>query len=288
MPAPSVRIPEAFRTFFDDAAVFPPGLAALDRAVKDHVARRSSILADAVGPLVLPLKDVSEAKKLAACEDLSGGPVPISIVTPAGQLPKALEAVRAVGPQLRVAAIELKTTTGVENYTRELCQASQATGIAVYAELTAAQVADGVLDIVEGTAMRLKYRTGGIEAHMFPTPAELAAVITAAVAKDIPFKLTAGLHKGVRYTNTCTGFTHHGFLNVAVAVAIAQKGAGTEQLEAALAETDAGRLVDQYRAQPGSWRRSFTSFGTCSVAEPAENLERLWLIPAGATVLPKS
>ena len=33
------RVPAQFVAFFDDAATFPPGLAPLEKAVTDHVAR---------------------------------------------------------------------------------------------------------------------------------------------------------------------------------------------------------------------------------------------------------
>lgn len=280
----------AFIAFFDDAAVFPPGLAPLDQAIADHVARRSTPLAAAVGPLVLPLADLTQARELAAGQDLSAGPVRVSVVTPAGMLPAALEARAAAGPELRITAVELKTSPGQAGWERELTEAiaaAAASGIEIYVELTAGQIAAGALDIMAGTGVRLKYRTGGIEDHLFPTPAQLAATLASAVGKKIPFKLTAGLHQAVRYTNPVTGFTHHGFLNIAVAAARARQGADAGRLEATLLETDGHALTARFRSLsptdgiPADWRREFISFGTCSVAEPAESLEELGLLPAG-------
>lgn len=280
-PFPILMVPENFHAFFDDAAVFPPGLAPLERAVHDHVRRRSTVMAAAVGPLVLPLTDLPEAKKLAAAEDLSDGPVSISVVTPAGELQQALESIPAVSPELAVDAIELKTSPNILDWSQEIREAAEVAGVEVFVELTVAQVASGALDLFAGTSLRLKYRTGGLEKHLFPTSTELANVIAAAVARETPFKLTAGLHEAVRYTNTASGFTHHGFLNIAVAASLAQQGAHTGDLEAVLSETNGDQLVEQFLAQPDKWRRTFTSFGTCSVSEPLESLERLGLCPAG-------
>lgn len=291
------QVPRAFLAFFDDAAVFPPGLAPLDRAISDHVTRRRTPLAAAVGPVVLPLADLARARELAAGQDLSAGPVLVSVVAPAGGPSAALEASAVAGPELRIIVVELKTSPEKADWERELTEAvaaaktgaastAAAAGVQIYVELTAAQIAAGALDMIAGTGVRLKYRTGGIEEHLFPTPAQLAATLTAATAREIPFKLTAGLHQAVRYTNEATGFTHHGFLNIAVAAALAQQGNDAGQLEEALLETDSHRLTAWFRslspAGPISpdWRRDFISFGTCSVAEPAESLEELGLLPA--------
>ena len=59
-----------------------------------------------------------------------------------------------------------------------------------------------------------KFRTGGPTAEAVPDDAELAAFIAPCLDRGSPFKLTAGLHHAVRYTETETGFEHHGFLNV--------------------------------------------------------------------------
>jgi hypothetical protein len=285
-----IHIPSAFVAFFDDAAVFPPGLAPLDQAIADHVARRHTPWAAAVGPLVLPLADLPQARELAASQDLSGGAIMVSVVTPAGGLAAALAARAALAPELLITAVELKTSLQKAAWERELNEAIHAAaGIHIYVELTAAQVADGALEVIAGSGVRLKYRTGGIEDHLFPTPEQLAATLSSAVGKNIPFKLTAGLHQAVRYTNPVTGFTHHGFLNIATAAALARQGAGPDQLEEMLHETDHRTLTAAFRSlSPGDgtsppWRGEFISFGTCSVAEPAESLEKLGLLPAGTS-----
>ncbi|MGN7246887.1 hypothetical protein ACTHQ1_04040 [Janibacter anophelis] len=274
-------VPEQFVEFFDDAATFPPGLAPVERAVTDHVARRASLLDGAVGPAVLALVDLPEAAGIAAGLDLAGGPVEVSVVTPAGALEQALAARTEVAPHLRIVAVELKTDpTDRAVWTEQVREAAQVTDLPVYVELTAGQVADGALDELAGTPLRLKYRTGGIEAHLFPTPQELGDVLTAAVAAGLPFKLTAGLHEAIRYTNATTGFTHHGFLNIALATEAARAGEDREVVAGWLAETDPERLARAGAASDGRWRESFTSFGTCSVGEPADALRRLDLFPA--------
>lgn len=275
------EVPEQFVAFFDDAATFPPGLAPVDEAVRDHVERRSAPFVTAVGPAVLALADLPRARELAAGLDLSGGPVEVSVVTPAGALTEALDAAKGVGPELCVVAIELRTDpSDKETWTAQIHEAATVQGLPVFVELTAGQVAHGALDLLAGTGLQLKYRTGGIEAHLFPTPQELGAVLAAAVAADLPFKLTAGLHEAIRHTSATTGFTHHGFLNIALATEAARTGQPREQVAAWLAETEPARLAEATAASDGRWRQSFRSFGTCSVDEPADSLRRLELFPA--------
>lgn len=278
-------VPEQFVGFFDDAATFPPGLAPVEQAVRDHIARRSAPFVTAVGPAVLALADLPRAREVAAELDLSAGPVEVSVVTPAGALGEALDRAKGVLPELTLVAMELKTDpSDRETWTAQIGEAAAAAtavdGLEVFVELTADQVADGALDLLAGTGLKLKYRTGGIEAHLFPTPEELGSVLAAAVAAGLPFKLTAGLHEAIRYTNPTTGFTHHGFLNIALATQSARAGEPAEQVAGWLAETDPGRLAEAAAGSDGRWRESFRSFGTCSVGEPADALRRLQLFPA--------
>lgn len=277
-------VPAQFAGFFDDAATFPPGLAPLEKAITDHVARWANPLVAAVGPAVLKLEDLPEARQVAAGLDRGDRAVEVSAVTPAGQLQAALDAAEQAGPELRVIAVELKTDPSDQDvWAAQLREAAAETGLPVFVELTADQIRGGALELLEGTGLRLKHRTGGIEARLFPTPGQLAAVLVEAVAARIPFKLTAGLHEAVRHTNPATGFTHHGFLNIAMATEEARAHEPAERMARLLTETDPEPLVELARASDGVWRESFTSFGTCSVGEPAASLERLGLFPHGLT-----
>jgi len=271
-------VPEQFIGLFDDAATFPPGLAPVETAVTEHVARRGNRFVSAVGPAVLALKDLPEARRVARTLDLAGGPVNVSAVTPVGALDEALHAVDGIGPELCMVAIELKVDQAERDAWTEQVQAAAAVeGMPIFVELTAEQIADGALEALAGTELRLKYRTGGIEAHLFPTPEQLGDVLVRATDAAVPFKLTAGLHEAVRYTDTVTGITHHGFLNIALATQAARARRPVGQVVALLAETDGAVLAQACATSDGRWRESFRSFGTCSVSEPADSLHRLGL-----------
>ena len=82
-------------------------------------------------------------------------------------------------------------------------------------------------DEVAAAELRLKFRTGGLEAAAFPAAARAGRWIDAALDRETPFKCTAGLHNAVRHTGE-DGFEHHGFLNVLVATRHAFDGASVD------------------------------------------------------------
>ena len=99
--------------------------------------------------------------------------------------------------------------------------------------------------------MAAKFRTGGLAAELFPTPVELAAVICACRDRQLPFKLTAGLHHAVRHNDPETGFTHHGFVNILAATLAAVDGAEVVDVAERLAATDPVPLIEAVRPRVG-------------------------------------
>jgi hypothetical protein len=262
---------------FDDAALFPPGDAPMAAAVPAHRDLRSR-LGDLVGPFVVPA---------ARLEELTGhlgdGPAfDVSLIAAAGTLPAA--AARVAGEaRLALAAVEVPVVAGAAaaaEAVRALDDVLPA-GVPAAVEVPRTQARDEVLDVLTGTRYRAKLRTGGLRADLFPTPAELAGTLTACVRRGIAVKCTAGLHSAVAHTDPATGFAHHGFLNLLLAADAVASG---DPAEGWLAETDAGALVRALRswdADRGARARTvFTSFGTCSVLEPVEDLVALGLLPS--------
>ena len=98
----------------------------------------------------------------------------------------------------------------------------------------------------------------------------------------LAFKCTAGVHHAVRHRAADTGFEHHGFLNVLLAVAAALDDASPEQVAAELADRDAARVVAKISNLDvetiSAVRSLFTSFGTCSTDEPINDLVTLGLV----------
>jgi hypothetical protein len=101
-------------------------------------------------------------------------------------------------------------------------------------------------------------------------------------AEGVPFKATAGLHHAVRHLDRDTGYPHHGFLNLLVAVARALAGQDGAAVTAVLESTDADALVAEVGGLPEpavrAVRQVFASYGSCSLAEPVADLEALGLL----------
>ncbi|GAA2803735.1 hypothetical protein GCM10010441_30580 [Kitasatospora paracochleata] len=263
-----MTVPALFTGLFDDAAVFPPGDAPLPDAVAAHRTHRASWYAESVGPLLCGAGRIGE---LAA---LAGPDLPVGLVLPQGSAHLAPALADAAG--LTVATVEL-----ADPDVRQAVAALDALlpeGVTAAVELPRAGRPEDALDALAGTPYRAKYRTGGLSADAFPDEAELAAFLAGCAERGLPYKCTAGLHHAVRHTDAATGFEHHGFLNVLLASLAGDRKVAADVLaerNGAVLAGAAGELTDP---QIAHIRRHFTSFGTCSIAEPLEDLETLGLL----------
>jgi len=271
-------LPSAWRGLVDDAAIFPPGDAPLPEATAAHLARRSQPYGDLVGTFVAKDTDLPalKATPLALSVVATGGAGAVAgIASLARKLHLAVEG-------LEIALRDAGDPVGAARRVGAAVDAARAEGqlddhVPVYVEIPADCSPAAWLaaaDEVAARELRLKFRTGGLDAAAFPTAGALAGWIDAALDRETPFKCTAGLHRAIRHTGD-DGFEHHGFLNVLVATGRAWDGARRDEVADALEERSAAALdtSDLDRA-----RRWFTSFGSCSVDEPRDDLVELGLI----------
>lgn len=268
----------------DDAAVFPPGLTPLPQAVRAHQARRTLWYAALTGPLVLAEAALPRLGPLPACE----APLRLSVTLPSGpsglrrvlgacaQLPVELSSVEVAVPD-DMSAVEL-----VDSLANEL---EVEHGLDVYVEVPRDTRYSAVIDGLRGH-YRAKFRTGGVRADLHPDEAELAAGVAAVVAAGVPFKATAGLHHAVRNTDPETGFEQHGFLNLLLATDALAAGGTESEACALLAERDGATVAGLVRgldpARVARARAVFTSFGTCSITDPRDELLALGVLTAPA------
>lgn len=270
-----MSIPLPFQRLVDDAAIFPPGLAPLPEAVRAHRAHPARPYADLVGPLVVDTARLDELGGL----DAAG--IAVSVVVPAPEELRGLGA-RAEATGVLLAGVEVKLGGAGSAAEQVATIATDAPGVPAYVEAPrpGEPAWAETLDAVAEHRLRLKFRTGGTEAAAFPTEDEVATWIAGAVGRGIAFKCTAGLHNAVRHTGPATGFEHHGYLNILLATARALAGASHGRLVATLAERDATALAEAVRTTPeiAAARSAFTSYGSCSVAEPYADLVALDLV----------
>lgn len=268
-----------FDGLFDDAALFPPGDAPMAAAVPAHRELRSH-LGGLVGPFVVPGARIDEL--LGCLGDADA--FEVSLIAAAGDLPTAAARI-AADPRLMLSAVEVPVVDDGAAAAKavQLLDAVLPAGVSAAIEVPRTGARDAVLDVLAGTKVRAKLRTGGLHADLFPSPRELAGTLHACVARGVAAKCTAGLHHAVRHTDPATGFDHHGFLNVLLAVGALTAGATPAVAATWLAETDSGTVATAVLTWPGDRaqraRASFTSFGTCSVREPVDDLVALGLLP---------
>ncbi len=139
-----------------------------------------------------------------------------------------------------------------------------------------------------------KLRCGGLEASSFPSPEQVAMVLTACRDADVPVKFTAGLHHPFRHWNASLNTSMHGFLNIFAAGVLAHahqldecavvriladeaaehftfdhEGMAWTDVRASVADIEAAR------------RSAVVSFGSCSFDEPREKLRAMHLLDSG-------
>jgi hypothetical protein len=232
----------------DHAPTFPPARLPTAEALAEDRRARASAEAWLLGRLVCPSSRLAE---LGGHEPVSvslvlDGPVPA-----AGGEATRVDAVEARWPELPAfegeVFVELPLDDGLEQNVEQL----------------------------KASGAFAKVRCGG---DRTPTSAELARFVRACANAGLPFKASAGLHQSVR------GGEAHGFLNLLAAALY------PERAEEALDEEDpAAFAVD---AQRFTWsgmesdapaiarmrRERFRSFGSCSFAEPVDELRALAIL----------
>jgi hypothetical protein len=266
-----------FRGLVDDAAVFPPGLAPLPRAVDEHLARRSQPWADLVGPLLVP---AASAPELLAVP--RAAPLDVALVARPGTTLDVVErALDELGrdPTLTVVGAEIAWSSGWAG--------SLGWGLPVSVEVPRGPdlvlALEDIRDHTGGQSpLQAKMRTGATDDHPVPDATELATFLRTCVDMDLGFKLTGGLHHAVAHT-TADGERQHGFVNLlcATRTALAQ-AADVPELEALLQERDPAPLLDiltrMSAADARVVRTFFTAYGCCGVTDPVHDLSTLGLI----------
>lgn len=279
-----------FAGLCDDAAMFPPGDAPAAAAVPGHAAHRAAWYAPLVGPLLVPAGRIDEVAAAIRVEaDLGGRPEQPDavLVVPGG--PRALHSALddARHRSLRVVGVEVACdragdAAGATRAAVAALREELPAGVGGVVEVRRGDGMAAALEAVAGTGWRAKLRTGGLAAEAFPGPAEVARFLRACVALHLPFKCTAGLHHAVRHTDPATGFTHHGFLNILAATHVARDGGDESDIADTLDQRSgrslAAAVADLPPDQVAATRAAFTAYGTCSIAEPLNDLAALDLI----------
>lgn len=278
----STLVPPLFAGLVDDASMLAPSTLGPDEAVAAFRERRGSWFGDLIGVLLVP-------SSVAGLGVPAAG-LTVGVVSDTGiaALPAAAAKLRDAGARVR--RLEAAVARRGEDPQPGLADlrrlAADHPDLDVYAEVPLSWGLLAALDALaaaraENVRIAPKFRVGGLAAELFPTPVELAAVICACRDRDLPFKLTTGTRHALRHTDPETGFTHHGFLNVLVAVGVARDGGEVAEVAESLAATHPLPLVEPARARRNETRHLWVSFGAADPTEPLTELVRLGLVNGG-------
>jgi hypothetical protein len=240
----------------DHAALFPPASMSVERALAEDRRLRYGPDAWLVGRFVVPATRV---------EELGDVPLRLTVVLD-GPLPE----------DPRIESVE----------SRPGADPDELAGLApeVYVEVALEDAAPSrasnslllsSLDRLAALRVRAKFRCGGASV---PSAEALGAAIRGCRERGLVFKATAGLHHALPTDG------EHGFLNLLAAAVF-----GDEEAALREADRDAFRLTPDGFAWRGRTaaaeevarvrRELFASFGSCSVAEPVEDLKALGMLP---------
>jgi hypothetical protein len=271
-----------FAGLVDDAALFPPGNAPMPIGLKQHGEHHASSYGDVIGPFLCPVSRIDELTA-ALTEDQH---VAVSLVVDVtGEATHRALRISTADPRLSLVGIEAADSRLGADAAAVGANLRRLDDVTGYLEVGRREFDDS-LDLVGTTGWHAaKYRTGGTTAEAFPSENELAAFIVACARRQIPFKLTAGLHHAVRGNDPKTGYEHHGVLNVLRATAGAIDGGQIKDAALWLAEREpaavAGSARDLDVPTAEYLRRTFRSFGCCGVTDPIDDLVSLGLLDGG-------
>ena len=201
--------------------------------------------------------------------------------------------VKRAGPRAAIEAYEVRIPghTHVESCISDLRSFQE---VDVFVELPwGAGMDDSLAALAETEWLAAKARTGGTTASDFPSAADVAHFIHGAVALDLSFKMTAGLHHPLPRVDRETGAQSQGFLNVLSACGFAlEHDMARKELEQVLGSTS---MTDwKFDEKKISWRNYsitlddiddsrdlFWSIGSCSFQDVLDGLDTLGLVAGG-------
>ena len=277
----SVPVPLAlFAGLVDDAAMFPPGNASAEDAVRSHLEHRQAWYAGLIGPLVVPDQQLVEVGRVALRRGSDA--LDVSVINTGGAGGLVSLANRAV-PGVRVVAVEsaLRDLDDLAGNAARVAAAGAELdeSVLAFVEIPYGPGWERAVEAVEGAGLLGKIRTGSPDNTGTPAYAQLAEQLSVLVEADLPFKATAGLHHAQPTPGSDPDRpVQHGFVNLLVAVEGLIEGARKAEAAHLLRTSDAASVSSWTDETVSRVRRRFRSFGCCGVLDPVNDLVTLGLV----------
>lgn len=291
------------RSAIDYAGLFPPAGLDMRSAVDNYATYLAGENSWALGRFVVPVDRLPEFEAAAETHyrfGVTGRPWQLAALA-GSNLPTDLEAIAGFNGRHRstsksmvvVDTLEVKASAlgVIEDTMHRIPEDLQ-----VYVEIPVDPEPARLLDVIGGSRLRAKVRTGGVTPEAFPNSLNLIRFMRACIGANVPFKATAGLHHPLRaeyrltYAADSARCSMFGFLNLFLAAAflsagmdernalevLEEKTPGAFQVERAEIRWRSNRLglTDLLRAR----QDVIISFGSCSFTEPISELQALYLL----------
>jgi hypothetical protein len=297
-----------FEGLVDYAGLFPPAALSMPQVVRNYAHYRAGGTGWMLGRFVCTasaLELFSEKADPLLPRDAGAIPWRLS-VTGTGDLAADLAHIAAFNERHRVCFEECGAVADAyevkANSAADIARIAQSTptDLTTYIEVALDDTLDAKLDAVAAAGRRAKIRTGGTTADAIPTSANVVRFLRGCIARELPFKATAGLHHPITGPYRLTYEPEppvgrmFGFLTVLLATALLGNGGSDADAIALLEETDAEQFdVNDIHL---AWRgpegvvtfsrdtllavrtRALVSIGSCSFTEPVDESRALgWI-----------
>ncbi len=284
----------------DYAGLFPPASLDLPSALTRYQRARRGPESWMLGSFVISRSRLGELEAIAenylpAAGDGESWSLSVVLDDPSGDLAADFEALRKrwLG-RMQVAAVEVPPKQAAEIGPLATRVPEDVVG---FFEVPIDDALSDRVHAIAESGSEAKVRLGGVVARAFPSVGEVARFLLACKDLGVPFKATAGLHHPLRgpqrvtYKEDSPVCWMHGFLNLTFASVLLAVGAiADEELVEVLSESEGGAFRFSHRRivwrdrevtveQIERSRRSFfSSFGSCSIEDPINDLSQLGLL----------
>lgn len=280
----------------DYAGLFPPSQVTMAVAVQNFDNYLRSEYAWMLGRFVVPIARLNEFSKHAK-PLLDGEYLWRLSVLASEDLVETLRAIerfnKANDGKAKIDSLEIKVTEASEIKSAAEFLPSE---INTYFEFPQEDILTDFITALAITKQRAKIRTGGITQDAFPSTDAIIRFMRMCVAANIPFKATAGLHHPLRCvkpltyeTNAPVG-TMNGFLNLFLSACLLRQNLNTPAVHRLMSENNGENFA--FDEDGISWanqnistntialarQKNAISFGSCSFAEPIEDLQTIELL----------
>jgi hypothetical protein len=292
-----------FAGLIDYAGLYPPAALSMDRALRECAEARNGADGWVLNRLVVPASRLEEfGAGLAGLPPALRGSTPWRVtVTAGGDITDCASRIGEFAAHQALALARIETVETVARTPEQVGRARDAIppAVGLVLELPLDGDLPALARAVRSTGSLAKVRTGGVRAGEIPAGAAVLAFLTACAAERLAFKATAGLHHAVRgpapltYERAAERATMLGYLNVVLAATAVWSGRSAADALRILEDEDRaafqpGGDVIRWRElrfpaeEIGRARAAFvTAIGSCSFAEPLEEIRQLGVQLAG-------